>query len=367
MSKDRTFRNLAALQRTASTSRVLNLCAVEATESDDPDYRRKPFFHNKVLNGCVILKHRLRADESYVFDSFKQTATKIIIPFERSDLKLGGRSLFVGQRGWADTVREVCNETPEMNRDLDVLERLDELPSLDPFLLREHLKRRGHEIARCYFNISSADLSSMLTYAGQEIARLIDKAYPEGGSSNSQRLAEALLNSSTDERLEPLRLTLKLEGDAYREGVFCWKGFLFYKWSLASMMPGLKRVVDELPTLRATGNNDPAGVSYMNGARARLQRGIAAEQREVLASLKVYDEAFSQLTDNNPAAFRDFLLKAPELFLALGDKLGSISHIASFWNYRFPKGRPLTAPLDEACDILQEFESGLTVVQATAA
>lgn len=365
-SRDRTFRNLAALQRTASTSRVLNLTAIEATQSEDPDYRRQPFFFNRVLNSCVIIKHRLRSDEAEAFEGFRQTATKIILPFERSDLKLGGRSLFVGQRNWTETLRSACNDTPEMARDIDVLQRLDELPSLDPFLLREHLKRRGHDIARCYFTISNADLNSMLDYAGNEIARLIDKAYPGGGAGNSARLAEALLNASTDERLEPLRLTLKLDGDAYREGVFCWKGFLFYKWSLAAMMPNLKRVIDELPSLRATGGGDPASVTYLRGARARLQRAIGAEQKEVLRALKIYDDAFAQLADSNPTAFRDFLLKAPELFLTVGERLGAISHIGSFWNYRFSIGRPLVAPLDEACDIVQEFEAHLSSIAVTA-
>jgi hypothetical protein len=36
-----------------------------------------------------------------------------------------------------------------------------------------------------------------------------------------------------------------------------------------------------------------------------------------------------------------------------------VSHIASFWRYRFPKGRPLKVELDELFDILQDFHQGL--------
>ena len=39
-----------------------------------------------------------------------------------------------------------------------------------------------------------------------------------------------------------------------------------------------------------------------------------------------------------PKTFRDFLLSAPHMFLELGEKLGAISHIVSFWRYRFPTG-----------------------------
>ena len=80
----------------------------------------------------------------------------------------------------------------------------------------------------------------------------------------------------------------------------------------------------------------------------------------MLQALQVYDDAFRDLTVNsNPIAFRDFLLKAPEMFLTLGEKIGVISHIASFWRYRFPAGKPPVADLMEAVDILQEFEAGL--------
>ena len=70
------------------------------------------------------------------------------MPFERSDLGLGGRSLFVGERGWMESLQELAGVSHDLGRDAGVLEALDELPSLDPFLLREHMKRRGFEISR---------------------------------------------------------------------------------------------------------------------------------------------------------------------------------------------------------------------------
>ena len=43
----------------------------------------------------------------------------------------------------------------------------------------------------------------------------------------------------------------------------------------------------------------------------------------------------------------------------IGEKVGAASHIASFWRYRFPEGRPPVASVDEAVDILQDFEASL--------
>ena len=57
-------------------------------------------------------------------------------------------------------------------------------------------------------------------------------------------------------------------------------------------------------------------------------------------ALGVYDASFQDLVENQtPKTFRDFLLSAPHMFLELGEKLGAISHIVSFWRYRFRQGR----------------------------
>ncbi len=79
-----------------------------------------------------------------------------------------------------------------------------------------------------------------------------------------------------------------------------------------------------------------------------------------MRALKIYDEAFKSLTSRNePHAFRDFLLRAPELFLSLGEKVGVISHISSFWRYRFPKGPVPSCSAEEALEILRDFEFSL--------
>jgi hypothetical protein len=355
---------LRGLERTASTSRVLNLAAVASQNAGEPEYVSAPFFKAVSLNGAVIIKHRLRADEQYIFEAAKRISTKVIIPFERTDLGLGGRSLFVGQRGWQDMLDELRGSSEDEARDIALLEALDELPSLDPFLLREHLKRRGFKIANCYFAISHADLDRMQRFVAGEISKLVDLAYGggKGGSpdANISRLVGLLLSGQDDTRLEPLRLTLGLEGENFREGIFSWKGFLYYKWVLNSLWPELREVFAELSEIKVVGPRDFERMNQVKEVGARVNQAILGQVRKVRVTLQVYDDAFAELTlAGNPMAFRDFLLKSPEMFITLGERTGMVSHIASFWRYRFPKGRPLKVELDELFDILQDFHQGL--------
>jgi hypothetical protein len=242
---------------------------------------------------------------------------------------------------------------------------LDELPSLDPFLIREHLKRRDFKIANCYFAISQADLERMQRFVSSEISKLVDLAYGGARASaggNISKLVSLLLSGQDDRRLEPLRITLGLEGENFREGVFSWKGFLYYKWVLATLWPQLREVLGELTEIKVVGPRDDEMLRQVKEVGGRVNQSILTQVRQVRKTLQVYDDAFGELTQqNNPMAFRDFLLKSPEMFLSLGERTGMVSHIASFWRYRFPKGRGLRIELDELFDILQDFHHGLAV------
>jgi hypothetical protein len=359
---DRTYRSLRGLERTASTSRVLNLAALAQRNAGNPEHERKPFFLAHSLNGAVIVRHRLREAEREAFDRLRYTAIKLIIPFERSDLGLGGRSLFVAERNWLDSFEELRGQAPDLARDVAVLEAIDELPSLDPFLLREHLKRRGFDISPTHFEISAPDSARMQRFVGAEIAKLIELAYrdSEASESNVTRLVEALLSSRTDDRLEPLRLTLRLEKEDYKEGIFAWKGFLYYKWVLNSLWGALRDVFAELNRVKVLGPVDAETASELEGLKARLRQKMERQVKSVMSQLSVYDDVFTQLTvDGDAIAFRDFLLKSPEMFLQLGEGCGLVSHIATYWRYQFPRGRPLMAGIIQLMDVLGDFETSL--------
>ena len=95
----------------------------------------------------------------------------------------------------------------------------------------------------------------------------------------------------------------------------------------------------------------------------RIQAKLLQAQANVKLLLNVYDEAYQGLTSmNNPTAFRNFLLSAPAMFTQLGEQLGAIQHVISFWNYRLPKGKPRLISHEELADLFLDFEDGLTTV-----
>jgi hypothetical protein len=357
---DRTVRFLHALGG-ASTSRVLNLGQVARANKDNPEHAEKPMFRSPIINTAFILKHRIRSDEAYMFSSARPVATKIIIPFDQADLRAGGRSIFIDQRGFIDSLRSAGNYNgANLERDLTVLKLMGAIPSLDPFLLREHLRNHEIDVASCYFSISPGDQQRMHEFVSGEITKLISMASGGGDSrAGTDRMVTAMLSNKVDEKLEPLRLTLGLSGGDFREGVFSWRGFLYYKWSMESFWPDVMRVLREIKEIHPHGAVDVEQRAFLTNAKRSIIEMVRDYGAHVTKVLKIYDDSFSELVANQaPKTFRDFLLSAPYMFLELGEKMGAISHIVSFWRYRFPVGQPKAIDAEELTTIFQDFTSG---------
>ncbi|MFN4041853.1 MAG: hypothetical protein ACK4I0_09340 [Brevundimonas sp.] len=364
---DRNVRNLEHLRRTASTARVLNLLNVAEEHGHTEEWAEKPMFQTAGLNRSLIIKHRLRRNELDLFPGRRQIATKVVIPIDSTDLKSGGRYVFVDQFGFERALHESFGLSHD-HPDLRTLRLMDRLPSLDPFLLREQLRRGGVDAGACYFALSEADLDRMLSFVKQEIEPLVTLSL--GGdvtaSSSIERMAAKILSNAPGDGMEVLGQTLRLQPEQYQEGVFCWKGFLYYKWSLTAMTADVATVADAVAQVKPTGPSDPAAREYIERGRHVLRSHILKTCVEVSRTLKVYDEAYEGLTrEGNPLAFRDFLLEAPAMFSRLGDQLGAVQHIVSFWNFRFgPKSPPVG--VDELIDIFMDFETGLMGRESSA-
>jgi hypothetical protein len=213
----------------------------------------------------------------------------------------------------------------------------------------------------------------MIRFVEHEIQKLIDLCFSGGEAQTAadrghgSRLVQKILSNTVDAETEPLRLTLRLEKREYQEGVFCWKGFLYYKWTLAETLPNVSRVADAITKAKPRGSLDVETQAYLQKARESLRGQILKTLETARKSLRFYDAAFASLIDGKPTAFRDFLLNAPAMFCELGERLGAVSHIVSFWNFRFPQGRLPVVTGAELMDIFTDFESSLSFPEVTQA
>ena len=360
---DRAFRNLDNLRTSASTARVLNLLRVSRDHGRTDGWRSAPMFENPTLNACLVIKHRLRRNEIDEFRVRRYVATKIILPIDGADLRVGGRYIFVDQVGFDQMLERALGIGPS-HPDRKILSLMDELPSLDPFLLREQLRRHGHAPDPCYFNVSEADLIRMSDFVANEITPLVDLSMGPNADLAAEnpvaRLTAKIMSNSAGEDMSALGQTLMLRPEEYEEGVFCWKGFLYYKWALQMITGDIGWVVDSVRRIRPRGRADAEQHVAIDRAKEQVRRRILLTCDATADMLRVYDDAFRGLTrEGKPTAFRDFLRDAPILFARLGERLGAIQHIVSFWRYRMTGDSP-SPGAEELLDLLADFETSLS-------
>jgi hypothetical protein len=344
----------------ASTSRVFNLRHIARINAEDPEHGAKPLFLSPVINTAFILKQRIRADESYLFSASRSTGTKIIVPVDPQDLRAGGRSIYIDQRGFLEGLRDAGRyNDSRLERDVAVLNLLNAIPSLDPFLLREHLRNNDIEAAPCYFAISAGDQQRMHDFVSKEMSRLVKLANGEDDQGSTSRMVTAMLSGQVNEKLEPLRMTLDLSGQDFREGAFGWRGLLYYKWMMQDFWPDVMNTLRAIRDIQPEGAVNDAQRTSLAAARRAIIETVRDNNLHISKVLDVYDQSFAGLiASGTPKTFRDFLLSAPSMFLDLGEKLGAISHIVSFWRYRFPKEKAAPVEAEELGVIFQDFTSG---------
>lgn len=363
VSRDKTVRNLAALARSGSSMRVLNLATVALRDEETAGYAERPFFENRLLNASIIVKHRLRPSETDLFADSRRHGTKIVIPFDRHDLSRGGYSVFVGERRWFDCLAEVIPQIDPSSRDIAILYLLDQYPSLDPFLISELMKRAGHDIAPCYFNLNATEVERMRRFTANEIRQLIDLALGDRGVNEGGLLilVESLLTGGDDGRLTPLRRALRMSEPEFSKGLFAWRGILYYKWQHERLLKDAQSFMKSLKSLQISGPIDDMGSSQLRRSQVTVVAKVRNAHQHVARLMRSYDSAYSEITSSsNAARFRTFLLEAPQMFDTLSETIGITSDLIHYWLFMFPGPLRPTLTIEGALSTLADFDTALT-------
>ncbi len=359
---DAGVRNLKAMVATSSSSRVLNLHGLSAEQPADPDKIPKPMFIHPVLNRAIIAKHNVAPGEEERIAPRRFNATKIIFPFDHNDLNLGCQFIFVEQVDFLVALtRKLDYRDLDLERDVAVLRILDRLPTLDPFLLSEVLAKQHIEVDQTYFRLSAPDKAQMLGFVQGQMESLIQLCFGglDASGPRNERISRLLLSDGDGAGLEPLKATLNMDDEDFSEAMFAWKAFLYYRWRAQTIAPALKSTLRSIAKLSSR-RCDADTLAIMVKARGLLEGAITSAWREIGQMLKLYDSAYQGLTqDKKPENFRGFLSEGANLFVGLGERIGRLEQVASFWTYRLEQHGAM--PPDEVTDNLRDLLQGLSI------
>ncbi len=359
--------SLRRIVRGGATPRILDLWSIHRKYGQTLEFAAKPFFRNVRLNASFMLTHTVRPHDRPYLLTENPVATKLIIPVSVDDLAMGGHSFFVEEKGFDRRLKEFLGTgsiNPKFEADLQRVKELAAMPSFDPFLLADRYATGERPVGRFYFNISPDEQEAMLGHVTRQIFGIVNLAFNDEilspNDDRARKFARQLLDGEDKQKLTGLRETLGMSEEQYEEGIFGWKGILYYRWRIREARDGLRQFLVELNNVTVRGATWEENKEVNDIRRAILK--MAKDRWTALTTvIDDYDAQYTRFCKGgDPTAIRDFLLKAPAYFGQLGSDLSAVTHVTSFWNYWWTDREKGSLSADDALDIFPSFLRSLT-------
>jgi hypothetical protein len=360
--------NLRKIVQGGATPRIFDLFSVSRAHAHDFEFERAPFFQHPKLNHAFLIKHTVRPHERPLLPLDSAIVTKLIIPVSIDDLGMGGHSLFIEERRGLNKLRKFLEVSEvgvdSLDADIGRLRELAALPSFDPFLLAERFSKRDRPIHPRYFNITLKERNAMQASVARQIAGVVGMAFGQDelaeDDDRAMKFAVEIINGDDTPKMNLLRQTLGMTREEFADGMFGWKGVLYYRWKLTDATDRLRRFVMELDDLiiRGLSDSDRQKINQMRCV-------ILAETRQRWATLvsvmDSFDREFDRFCKSGEATtIRDFLLNANNHFFHLGSDLSALTHVTSYWEYWWRHRDPGSLSPRDAMELFPTFVRSLT-------
>ena len=340
------LRKLEKLQNTRNSPRVLNLIALEEDVgvAEDAAFGRagEPFFFNSGLSKAIFVKHNLRPEEYDLFDDHSVVETKVIVPFDKTRLDLGGRSFFLGERAAKDTLRGMFKINPDARdplttRDMKVLRVLNKVPSFDAFVLREALRVASLKIDQRYFSASYLEIKNATEAIYSDIGPLVQAALGKNASADElERFVEEVWNVDEDGKQNRFFEALRIPRSEWPEIVFAWKALLYYRQKTHREEDRLPQLARAIRSVRVTNNVNMCSAKELHELKQRLVRNLLILQtRAQDDSERLAQALVSAISDFEVKRFRQWLRTLSSNIVKLGTDVTIFDQVVSYYLYEF--------------------------------
>jgi hypothetical protein len=323
----------------AGSSRVFNCNALTRRVLEkDPNAQR--LFRTPPLNNVVLIKDAVPESERKG-PRCPPVGTKLYFPFNEADIYEGGRTIFLHdphlQQSIIDNFGQSATMTKEaLAEDLRILEILDSLPSLDPFLMKDVFQRSGIAVNEAYFEITADQWKEIEVFILQRFEPLAKAAFPDAMHSDekARQLVEKIWEAKDATALDPLIQAFRLPPDKALEIFAAWKGINFYAYQYSRVQPKLVEIAKwlkgiEVPFGAIPNEERTKLLATMEAVKDQLRREWHGVDQILREYTEGYEKMFTQ--KGSSAEFLGFLRNSSKAYWSLGSGLGKTSHAAYCW------------------------------------
>jgi hypothetical protein len=319
-----------------------------------------PLFRNKYLNNCIILKiiALVRQNQRRIY----KPDTLLYFPYNAKNIYEGGDSVLFSDAKRDEMLRHKCGFNPDdpaqsddIEHDNRLLKMLADIPTLDPFLLREKTMQMNldGEINPAYFNLTEEEWSTFQAPIREKIDALVRKALGVTHSLETSDIADHVTNflekiweARDIENIEGFVDSMEIPRDRAPELFFAWKAICYYQAQSRALEPSLKRLFQWIGESRTALPIDLMTLreelrDQINAEIMLLKQRMREYYRETVSILKIYEDSYQQFIEHgNPEPFKRFLGDAQEHFLALAAGLSANAHAINLLEDQWRRGGP---------------------------
>jgi len=299
------------------------------------------FFANRRLSGAIIIKHTLREQERAMFENPPIVATKVLVPLDDNALATGAISFFVGARAYPAIMRQsfgISTTGAGRGRDRDaiILDKLNDTPSLELFLLRELVGGPEYGIASDFFQVSLLEDAAIKSYITRELAPLIRIAIDNASPTKVSRFVDSIFGSEIGPQAADFFHSLGLVQSSWTNVVFAWKAALFYETQFAGTQHRFDQLIADLKQLRTYGHNELYPRSFTEHHLENLHAFAKRSYESCIESAQLFNSArrASIIESGNLVELTAYLKHLPENVKGFGGYSAVLDHILSYWQYR---------------------------------
>ena len=319
--------------------------------ADDPVGK---LFETDILNKSVLLKQ---------FEKALATArqpviisTLVYFPYDFDNVYDGGESLnfsdsnFHNALAFKITKGEAGKEVLDrIGADLKVLELINSMHSLDPFMLRSKAEQQGLEklIHSAYFAISPAEWDKIRLPIREKISKLVSKALAAMDGSGDplareqyvERFLMKIWQAKDIDGIEPFIKAMQIQPEKAPEVFFAWKAVCYYQVRFQEVQHKLKTLFQWAGHNQLCFPVDHIRLSPEEVAQIRAKRDVLRQKmREGYVSahqvLGEYERSYNLFVDEDkPQKFMGFLESSENSYLSLASHVSIATHSVNLWKW----------------------------------
>lgn len=364
-----------SLRETLSSgaSRILN--AAEATKRIvEKQGTEKPtglMFKNRALNDCVFIKRPkdsvvpqgagLVSSSAEILENGQlktvdfgggqvrvekgDIATDLYCPYDPEWLLDGGNSFDLTARGRVQALMDlvgfdVRGEGEAAKADAKLLELIQGLPSLDPFLLKDLLEAEGYEVDEEYFDISDEEFQEIKRFILEKFRpiteRVVDPSRKDAAQISEQFIMK-LWEAKDMKYLAPITTVFRLDETRAGEIYYSWKGVTYYEFiykrsqkTMLVFAAWLQTEAQPEQFMRADMREE------IDGLTKKVANTFARHLKNCSEILKLYNSSYENLFvhGGEPRPFIDFLKQSNTLFWDISASISALNYGVSVWQDR---------------------------------